>query len=463
MRKETRIISTEVRASKDAGKPIIEGYAAVFNARSQDLGGFIETVKPGAFRRAIENKSDVRALVNHDPSLLLGRTKSGTLKLWEDEKGLKFRCELPDTQYAKDVYTSIERGDMDQCSFSFKAVKQTWGEARTDDGNWIATRDLEDVDVYDVSAVTYPAYEETSLVARTRWSDAVPAEVRSMIEAIESRVYNDKKDIPNYVPEDKAAQWMEVWNSVYKAAIKEGKSKDEAEKLAFAQANGVAGPHADKKSGPEGEKRDGIGNQEDTQMDVCHCDCKKCMNGECEDCKADDCDDPNCDCQNIDMEMPESFQEDEEEIGENALKLAAEQRAENKKKVRTKRVAGKNLTKSAFAYVGDPERTETWKLPIHDASHVRNALARFNQTKGIPADKKAAVYRKIVAAAKKFGIEVSDEDKKRMQDFDTDEQNMLRAAQLEKELAADLDAYYRRHADEVLDDENRRRAAELIV
>jgi hypothetical protein len=83
--------------------------------------------------------------------------------------------------------------------------------------------------------------------------------------------------------------------------------------------------------------------------------------------------------------------------------------AVNKKDKKTKRVAGKDLTAADFAYVGDPEKTDTWKLPIHDASHCRNALARFEQTKGIPAEEKPKVKAKIVAAAKKFGIEVSEE------------------------------------------------------
>lgn len=82
------------------------------------------------------------------------------------------------------------------------------------------------------------------------------------------------------------------------------------------------------------------------------------------------------------------------------------------KETRTKRVGGKDLTSSSFAYVGDPEKTDTWKFPIHDASHARNALARFNQAKGIPASEKGKVRSKIVAAAKKFGIDVSSESEK---------------------------------------------------
>lgn len=187
MMHETRYIATEVRVVREAGKaPAIEGYAAVFNSPSHDLGGFIERVKPGAFARGIKAKADVRALINHDPNKILGRTKSNTLQLQEDARGLKFRVTLADVSYARDLYASVQRGDLDQCSFSFTPVKQTWGEEQASDGSWRVTRELEDVDVFDVSVVTYPAYEETSAVARERWADCVPGEIRARVEAREA-------------------------------------------------------------------------------------------------------------------------------------------------------------------------------------------------------------------------------------------------------------------------------------
>lgn len=109
-----------------------------------------------------------------------------------------------------------------------------------------------------------------------------------------------------------------------------------------------------------------------------------------------DCEDADCDCQNVLMNPDDMDDEDSRAASD---------------KVRTKTVGGKSLTADKFAFVGDPDRTETWKLPIHDAAHVRNALARFNQTEGIPASKKDAVYAKIVAAATKFDIEVSDDSR----------------------------------------------------
>src|SRR5437879_6424005 len=117
MSKEIRTLrATELRAkggTGDADPLRIEGYAAVFNVSSHDLGGFIEQVKPGAFSRAIKTKQDVRALINHNPDMVIGRTKSGTLSLAEDSKGLYFVAALPNTQYARDLHESISRGDMD--------------------------------------------------------------------------------------------------------------------------------------------------------------------------------------------------------------------------------------------------------------------------------------------------------------------------------------------------------------
>src|SRR6266700_2864691 len=117
---ERRTITAEVRASRADGKPTrLEGYAAVFNKFSENLGGFKEKIAPGAFSRAITEKQDVRALFNHDPNFVLGRTASGTLDLSEDDKGLMFSCEMPDTTVARDLMALVERGDVNQCSFGF--------------------------------------------------------------------------------------------------------------------------------------------------------------------------------------------------------------------------------------------------------------------------------------------------------------------------------------------------------
>ena len=117
----------EVRES-DGDDMTLEGYAAVYNSET-DLGHFREVIRPGAFDDVLDN--DVRALINHDPNLILGRTTNGTLELSVDERGLKYRVKLGDQQYAKDFYESVKRGDISQSSFAFTIDKQSWNEERT--------------------------------------------------------------------------------------------------------------------------------------------------------------------------------------------------------------------------------------------------------------------------------------------------------------------------------------------
>lgn len=155
--------SFSVREEGENTLSVIEGYAAVFDQFSELLGDFREVIRPGAFKKSIENGADVRALWNHDPNFVLGRTKNGTLFLEEDEKGLKVRIIPPNTTWARDLVESIRRGDVDQMSFGFKVVRENWipGE----DGGVI--RELLEVDLFDVSPVTFPAYPTTSVAVRS--------------------------------------------------------------------------------------------------------------------------------------------------------------------------------------------------------------------------------------------------------------------------------------------------------
>ncbi|HUU96344.1 MAG TPA: HK97 family phage prohead protease [Phycisphaerae bacterium] len=152
----------EVRAD-EGGAPKIVGYAAVFDKLSDDLGGFREKIAPGAFTRSLKEKADVRALVDHDSSRILGRTKSGTLTLSEDKSGLLAEIVPPDTTAGRDAMESIKRGDIDGMSFAFTTRQDAW--EYDDDGD---LRTLEDVDLRDVSVVTYPAYPDTSVAVRSR-------------------------------------------------------------------------------------------------------------------------------------------------------------------------------------------------------------------------------------------------------------------------------------------------------
>lgn len=154
----------ELRVEGAAEKRKIVGYAAVFNSLSEDLGGFNEQIAPGAFKKAIRS-SDARALWNHDPNYVLGRQSSGTLKLREDKKGLWMEITPPKTTFARDLMHLIERGDIDQQSFGFTIKREKW--EFDEDEEKPALRTLVEIDrLYDVSPVTYPAYQETSVALR---------------------------------------------------------------------------------------------------------------------------------------------------------------------------------------------------------------------------------------------------------------------------------------------------------
>lgn len=153
---------------EDDGKMRLSGYAAVFNDPSVPLP-FSERIAPGAFRKTLSETPDVRLLINHE-GLPLARTKNNTLTLSEDEVGLRFDAELPDTSEARDLYTLIQRGDVDQMSFAFRVIRQKWNIDRTE-------RTLTEVSLADgdVSVVTYPAYPTTTVEAREHLAKAIQA------------------------------------------------------------------------------------------------------------------------------------------------------------------------------------------------------------------------------------------------------------------------------------------------
>jgi len=154
-------VDVELRVEDDGGQKIV-GYAAKYNKNSVDLGGFIEQIKPGAFDNAIM-ASDVRALKNHDANLILGRTPR-TLRLSSNAVGLRFEVDVPDTTVGRDTVEEIRRGDLTGCSFAFTVTEDTWRE--NDDGTY--SRDINEVkELFDVGPVTYPAYPDTSVAARS--------------------------------------------------------------------------------------------------------------------------------------------------------------------------------------------------------------------------------------------------------------------------------------------------------
>jgi HK97 family phage prohead protease len=157
---ERRLFANEFRVVDDKKKKSkkIIGYASVFNSDSQDLGGFIERINPNAFDNVIEDNQDVRALFNHNADLgVLGRTTSGTLRLSVDEKGLKYEIDAPDTQLARDLIASMERGDITQSSFGFTISEN--GDSWDEDSEGRTIRTISQVDtLFDISPVVFPAY-----------------------------------------------------------------------------------------------------------------------------------------------------------------------------------------------------------------------------------------------------------------------------------------------------------------
>jgi HK97 family phage prohead protease len=139
----------------------LTGYIARFNELSEDLGGFQEKLAPGCFASSLGK--DIRALINHDTSSVVGRTSVGTLKLSEDAQGLAFSIDLPNTQAARDLKVSVERGDLSGCSFGFVCTKDAWA------GN---IRTVLDTQLFEVSVgVTFPAYESTTMALRALFPD----------------------------------------------------------------------------------------------------------------------------------------------------------------------------------------------------------------------------------------------------------------------------------------------------
>ena len=157
--KEVRTFNvSNIEVRNDDGKNVVVGYGAVFNSESNDLGGFVEYIAPGAFDGRLED--DVRFLINHD-GLPLARTTNNTLRLSVDEKGLKYEADMPDTTLANDLMTLLKNGTISQSSFAFTVEDDSW---RNEEGKNIRT--INKISrLYDVSSVTYPAYNEAGSFA----------------------------------------------------------------------------------------------------------------------------------------------------------------------------------------------------------------------------------------------------------------------------------------------------------
>lgn len=164
--KHIRSLDVDLTTRAEEGEKVIEGYFAVFNSETELFPGAHEEIAPDAFDNTLSN--DVRALINHDTAFVLGRTKSNTLTLKTDSRGLwgSIKINENDTD-AVNLYERVKRGDVDQCSFGFNILKEDTDYR--DDGTIKWT--LREIDLHEVSVVTFPAYGDTSVQARMKQAE----------------------------------------------------------------------------------------------------------------------------------------------------------------------------------------------------------------------------------------------------------------------------------------------------
>lgn len=185
IQRRARPLRPELREESEKS-PVIAGYASVFYDGTPDTeyelwSGLRERIMPGAFDRAIR-EDDVRALMNHDPDNLLGRTATGTLRLLVDKRGLYYEIDPPATSYGADLMAILRRGDISGSSFSFRVTGEEW--KRDGDEDII---EITGVALYDVGPVTFPAYEATTAEARFDRMKA-QARIRASIAGAKARV-----------------------------------------------------------------------------------------------------------------------------------------------------------------------------------------------------------------------------------------------------------------------------------
>lgn len=164
--RQVRSLPTEFKTRKDGEELSIEGYFAVFNSVYEIAPGMSESIAPGAFDETLSG--DIRALINHDTTLVLGRTKANTLQLRVDSHGLWGHIDInPNDSDAMNLYSRVQRGDVNQCSFGFDILSEETDFREDGSVHWT----IEKVELYEVSPCTFPAYEETNISARQAQRD----------------------------------------------------------------------------------------------------------------------------------------------------------------------------------------------------------------------------------------------------------------------------------------------------
>lgn len=184
--RQVRAIASHFNTREDGDTPHIEGYFAVFNSVYDIAQGMSESIAPGAFSQTLAG--DIRALINHDSTLVLGRTKAHTLLLREDERGLWGDITInPNDGDAMNLYERVKRGDVDQCSFGFDIIRQDTEVRQDGSVHWT----IREVELYEVSACTFPAYEATNISARAAERDDIRSrDLAAWKERMKERVSN---------------------------------------------------------------------------------------------------------------------------------------------------------------------------------------------------------------------------------------------------------------------------------
>ncbi|MFU0504125.1 HK97 family phage prohead protease [Pseudaminobacter sp. NGMCC 1.201702] len=183
------LLGVETRADNETRT--LTGYAAIFNSDADIGGWFTEAIEPGAFTGALT--ADVRALVDHDTGRVIGRTKSGTLRLSQDAKGLAVEIDVPNTTDGNDLWALVERGDISGMSIGFMVTKQEWDETVDP-----PKRTIKEVELFEVSAVAFPAYDDTELGKRSlqEWRDAHAASPEDETTSDEDNTNPAATDLP---------------------------------------------------------------------------------------------------------------------------------------------------------------------------------------------------------------------------------------------------------------------------
>ena len=170
MKHETRNFDADFELRDENDGMTFVGYAAKFNSWSEDLGGFREQIEPGAFKRSLRARGDVKLLVNHDTGRVLASTRAGTMRLTEDNIGLRVEASLPNNTEGRDMAESLRRGDYSKMSFGFSVMKDSWNAEMTE-------RSLKSVKLFEASIVAFPAYSETEAMVRSLDKVAARAQV----------------------------------------------------------------------------------------------------------------------------------------------------------------------------------------------------------------------------------------------------------------------------------------------